>query len=95
MTVLEAIKQNKQNIIIAKSVYLNGEKLPIKSFGWDYGAEISLTYRDGTIESFKIQKQETSGNTETFTLENNVIIQLDNYEDQEAVKQAILRKYSK
>ena len=94
MTALEAIKQNKP-IIIAKSVYINGEKVPIRGFGWDDELKISLTYRGGVVESFKIKKQKTSGNKKTFTLENDLLIQLDCYEDQESVKREILREYDK
>ena len=94
MTNLEALRDNIKNITIAKSVSIDGEKVPVKSTSYN-NAELELYYRGGETKTFSIKSSSQIGNVETFVTDNDLTIQLDNYEDQESAKGEILKQYNK
>lgn len=92
MTLVEALEQNVPNIFISKSAFMNGEKIWVRQIGWSKDGSGDIEYKDSRVEEFRFKKETRMENTVTLELENGSSLQLDQYGDQEAEKQKILRE---
>jgi hypothetical protein len=90
MSIIEALKNPK--IIVLKFVSINGEKISARQISWSRDGTVEIGYKNGKFEEFKFKHVLKEETTTKIQLENGSIIEMQEYENQEAEKLKLIKE---